>query len=592
MTLLLHCMTVLLLALIVSVACRLGHLRPALCHALWLVVLVELIVPPVVAWPWGAIDLSTPIPAPSAVSGVIDQSNGTAIARFSPGIGSAAESAIQPTALDPWGPLGNVALTLWLAGSLIILGQLYGRVSKVRQMVASGSPVPEWLDTQLQKTCATLDMAMPKATVIPSKIGGIRVHYFGRPTLVLSQHFLESMEASQWDTILTHEMAHLKRRDHWTAWLIIAASLLWWWNPCLWWVRRQLSSYSELACDAWVVNTHPDERKNYAETMVKVLSLLSERADPAPIPGLAFWSSASQERRLWMVMKGTGTCRLGRHYGVGLVLLAVLLAPACVNVGNQDGTAAVEERLETGPSSATWTLPTKTSAALEESLKQSISVRFENHHLADIFAYIRETYHVNIVIDPRAVQSQKTTNVVESDKRIDGILPFVNLQDSALGDSLQAICRPLGLVPSTYGNVVWITNEALQQSDEALPLPLSSRSGESAMLDELQKSINVELENMHLKDALEIIQDRANINIVLDKRVFLPEVDGTLETALEGVTDGMIRRVALNNVSVAEALYTIARMLNLTYRADDGFVYIATPEMVASDPFRNNESLE
>lgn len=42
----------LLLGLGVSVFCRLARPRPALCHALWLLVVVKLLVPPVFAWPW------------------------------------------------------------------------------------------------------------------------------------------------------------------------------------------------------------------------------------------------------------------------------------------------------------------------------------------------------------------------------------------------------------------------------------------------------------------------------------------------------------------------------------------------------------
>lgn len=48
----LHVLSVAVLALVVEIACRACKLRPALCHALWLLILVKLMVPPVVVWPW------------------------------------------------------------------------------------------------------------------------------------------------------------------------------------------------------------------------------------------------------------------------------------------------------------------------------------------------------------------------------------------------------------------------------------------------------------------------------------------------------------------------------------------------------------
>ena len=44
--LMIHVVSVAVLALMVELACRVGKFRSAVCHALWLVVLVKLMVPP------------------------------------------------------------------------------------------------------------------------------------------------------------------------------------------------------------------------------------------------------------------------------------------------------------------------------------------------------------------------------------------------------------------------------------------------------------------------------------------------------------------------------------------------------------------
>src|SRR5437660_7663817 len=44
--------TAALLACVVALLCRIGCFRPAVRHALWLVVLIKLLTPPVIVWPW------------------------------------------------------------------------------------------------------------------------------------------------------------------------------------------------------------------------------------------------------------------------------------------------------------------------------------------------------------------------------------------------------------------------------------------------------------------------------------------------------------------------------------------------------------
>jgi len=56
------------LAGIVGPLCRLGRLRPAVRHALWLVVLVKLVTPPVVQWPWQLPDFAFSQPEPLALT--------------------------------------------------------------------------------------------------------------------------------------------------------------------------------------------------------------------------------------------------------------------------------------------------------------------------------------------------------------------------------------------------------------------------------------------------------------------------------------------------------------------------------------------
>ena len=57
----------------------------------------------------------------------------------------------------------------------------------------------------------------------------------------------------QRDAVLIHELAHLKRRDHWVRRLEAVVLGLDWWNPVAWWARREIEKAEEECCNAWIV---------------------------------------------------------------------------------------------------------------------------------------------------------------------------------------------------------------------------------------------------------------------------------------------------------------------------------------------------
>ena len=77
------------------------------------------------------------------------------------------------------------------------------------------------------------------------------------------------MSEEQMGSVIAHETAHLKRKDHW--WKTVAFFLLsvYWFHPLLWVSYLLFSRDIERACDERVVREMaPEERKEYAEALV------------------------------------------------------------------------------------------------------------------------------------------------------------------------------------------------------------------------------------------------------------------------------------------------------------------------------------
>jgi beta-lactamase regulating signal transducer with metallopeptidase domain len=335
-----------LLAGLVALVCRLARFGPAVRHALWLVVLIKLVTPPLIVWPWSLPDMGR-VPAtahataadaanPSeewlplvlnleAILAVDDSLTGEpASCPLGPVASAENESSTTSQAESaawwqgPW--LAPLLFNLWLAGTAVMCLLQILRIARFQRLLARTDPAPRRLEALVAKLAATLRVRRPVTLIVP-QIGSPFVWSLGRPKLLWPTSLLERLPHHWQRSIVAHELAHLRRRDHWIGWLQLVAECVWWWNPLFWYVRRQLRLNAELACDAWVVSTLPEDRRAYAEALIEVTELISQTA--APMPALGISSAARQdfERRLTMIMRDRVPCRVPF---VGLLAIGVL----------------------------------------------------------------------------------------------------------------------------------------------------------------------------------------------------------------------------------------------------------------------------
>jgi len=73
--------------------------------------------------------------------------------------------------------------------------------------------------------------------------------------------------------VIHHELVHLKHQDLWVKALTLGVSALHWFNPLIHMIRRDIHTWSELACDEDVVKemSH-EERRRYGETILNVMA--------------------------------------------------------------------------------------------------------------------------------------------------------------------------------------------------------------------------------------------------------------------------------------------------------------------------------
>jgi beta-lactamase regulating signal transducer with metallopeptidase domain len=325
----------------VALLCRRLRPRPAVQHALWLVVLVRLLMPPLVAWPWPAPTaerIAQPAPPEPVTEGppedpapwvvVEDAAAGWPPA---PSSGDGADQAEAPTAAPvteavPRGlPWEGVVLGLWLGGAMVMALLQLIRVERFRARTGHGEPAPAELLSDVATLAAQLGVRVPAVVVVPGLASPV-IWGFGRARLLWPAVLLGRLSPDGRRAAIVHELAHVRRRDHWVGWLQLFASCAWWWSPVFWLVRRQLGRAAELACDACVVEVLPRARRAYAEALLEVCELVTRQAAPAPALGMG-GTRQEIERRLTMILRESVPSRVPVRALFGVVLLGLIALP-------------------------------------------------------------------------------------------------------------------------------------------------------------------------------------------------------------------------------------------------------------------------
>jgi beta-lactamase regulating signal transducer with metallopeptidase domain len=161
---------------------------------------------------------------------------------------------------------------LWAFLSLVMLARLAGGYRWLRKLKARAMPAPERWELRLRRLCTTKGVRRQTRLLISSQIAGPVSLGFLDPAILIPRGFLDTLSDSEFDHIVLHELAHLRRRDDWTnlAQRFIQSVLPI--QPAVYWLSHRMSLEREMACDDWVIAA-TGTAKPYAVSLTKVAEL-------------------------------------------------------------------------------------------------------------------------------------------------------------------------------------------------------------------------------------------------------------------------------------------------------------------------------
>ena len=209
--------------------------------------------------------------------------------------------AAAPVALTPPAPWWRTALpSLWSAGCAALLLRLLGAHWLLRRAARRAQPVTDGpLAAALAAAASQLGVTQRVRLLVEEKRTIPVVWGVWRSRLMLPTEAV-TWDEEQLQSVLLHELAHIRRRDTLVQWLTQLACTLHWFNPLVWLAAWRLHVERERACDDMVLASGV-KPSAYAGHLLSIASQLSP-ARWTSACGLAMARKPALEGRLHAVL--------------------------------------------------------------------------------------------------------------------------------------------------------------------------------------------------------------------------------------------------------------------------------------------------
>ena len=219
---------------------------------------------------------------------------------------------LQPVPATIWDDPSALIGIAYLGGLLMVAFRIGAGLFTLRRWTAGAQPVTErvWAET--------LERARPDSAVgakvrllvsdeSPSPLSWGLLN----PVILLDRDTLERPEDAE--AIIAHEMAHIERRDWLTLMMTRISVALFWFNPLVWLLEREIVQQAEEAADTYALGRV--EPTHYAQTLVSC----AQHAVPLPANSMAP-IKGGLGRRISAILDG----RHGRKSGSFWTLAAMM----------------------------------------------------------------------------------------------------------------------------------------------------------------------------------------------------------------------------------------------------------------------------
>ncbi|HEX8906416.1 MAG TPA: M56 family metallopeptidase, partial [Longimicrobiaceae bacterium] len=231
-------------------------------------------------------------------------------------------------------PWPRLLIGIWLAGAALLVLRLLVGMATVWWLAHTGRPVTDEGWTALANRLSRDFWLKGGVRLIRSRWTEMPMTWGIFRPIVLLPEGADAWPAERREVVLTHELAHVARRDVLTLAIAQLAVALHWFNPLSWIALRELRAEAEKCCDDWVLRAGT-RASTYADHLLDMVRVVGRERVPAAL-ALPMAQRSTFEGRLLAILEpgvDRGLLRRGQAaltaLGLaGLVVLLGALSPA------------------------------------------------------------------------------------------------------------------------------------------------------------------------------------------------------------------------------------------------------------------------
>lgn len=237
----------------------------------------------------------------------------------------------------------RIVLLAWGAGALVMLAWFLVTITIVRRVARGAVPADDRLDAVAHLVAAEIGLERPVRVLLSDRVVAGITTGCADPAVILPS------AASAWSEdrlrlVLSHELAHVMRRDGWIELLVHTATVLHWFNPLAWLAVRRLRIERERDCDNAVLGcgVRPSA---YASLLMDIAADLGSAARPAWEVVMISQGSNLKDRLLCILNPGVNRSTGGRRSAIvaGILVLSLVLPLSVSGVWQTQAQEAKED---------------------------------------------------------------------------------------------------------------------------------------------------------------------------------------------------------------------------------------------------------
>ncbi len=298
------------LAGVVWLVTRAPRMPAALRFWLWMLIPLRLLVMPALTVPLPLLPVAEPVGSEqlvqdvTPVGGLLSLDALDAVANATDSAAAlrsltAPAVAVQPVASAARPTVYALLMTSWIVGATVFAIRLLRGWMKIHGVVARcRAATDSTVIDAARQAAGMLGMTRLPALLITEEHGSPFVHGVFRPVVVLPRAFVEQATADQLIVVLTHELAHLRRRDPLAGWAMAICQAIYFFHPPFYVARHFLLLERETACDESVLASNSIGAAAYARTLIDAAASYGLHGRRAPQLAVAAESFARLKSRL------------------------------------------------------------------------------------------------------------------------------------------------------------------------------------------------------------------------------------------------------------------------------------------------------